>query len=264
MPEEIIDKSIQYLGRQGQMLDELVTSLEIGKKRVEEEREAILRAREELKRRLSLLNEKREEMLTRFEERVSKRLMEIEIEIEEIRKEVSKKERVAIKRGKERLRALEEKVIKTTRRQKEAINVGDYVNIRSLNSHGQVIGISADGDMVEVMIGDMKTRANRLFVEKARNTPASISAMNRDRIDIEPLEGPELNIMGMRVDDAMKEVDRFIDKAIIEGISRVRILHGIGTGRLMNAVKEHLTEAAYIKEIKIDARNKGVTIVELA
>jgi DNA mismatch repair protein MutS2 len=152
MPEEIINKSIQYLGRQSQMLDELVSSLEIGKKRVEEETEAILRAREELKRRLSLLNEKREEMLTRFEERVSMRLMEIEIESEGIRKEVSKKERVSIKKGKDRLGALKEKVMKTSRRQKEPINVGDYVNIRSLNSYGRVIGISADGDMVEVMI----------------------------------------------------------------------------------------------------------------
>jgi DNA mismatch repair protein MutS2 len=50
--------------------------------------------------------------------------------------------------------------------------------------------------------------------------------MNRDRVDIEPLEGPELNIMGMRVDDAMEEVDRFIDKAIVEGIPKVRILLG--------------------------------------
>lgn len=267
MPEEIINKSIQYLGRQGQMLDELVTSLEIGKKEVEEEKEAILRRREQLKRRLSLLNEKREEMLTRFEDRVSKRFMELEIEIEEIRKEVSKKERASLKKGKERLRALEEKMIKTTRRQEEVINVGDYVNIRSMGSNGQVIGISADGDMVEVVIGNMKTKVNRLFVEKARNTPTPnnpISAMSRDRVDIEPLEGPELNIMGMRVDDAMKEVDRFIDKAIVEGIQKVRILHGIGTGRLMNAVKEHLTKAAYIKEIRMDARNKGVTIIELS
>jgi dsDNA-specific endonuclease/ATPase MutS2 len=47
-------------------------------------------------------------------------------------------------------------------------------------------------------------------------------------------------------------------------MGKVRILHGVGTGRLMSAVRGHLHEAAYVKELKKDERNAGVTVVELS
>ena len=69
--------------------------------------------------------------------------------------------------------------------------------------------------------------------------------------------------MGLRVDEALSEVDRFVDRAIVHGTQNVRILHGIGTGRLMRAIREHLSEAGHIKDIKKDEKNSGITIVEL-
>ncbi len=62
----------------------------------------------------------------------------------------------------------------------------------------------------------------------------------QDHIDVEKVDEPELNVMGMRVEEALNTLDRFLDRAVVEGIPRVKILHGIGTGRLMQAIREHL------------------------
>ena len=73
---------------------------------------------------------------------------------------------------------------------------------------------------------------------------------------------PEIKVIGMRVEEALKEIDRFLDRAIVQEIPQVKILHGIGTGRLMNAIREHLEDMNYIKSIKKDSANSGVTIIE--
>jgi DNA mismatch repair protein MutS2 len=74
---------------------------------------------------------------------------------------------------------------------------------------------------------------------------------------------PEINVRGLRVEDALDEVDRFVDRAIVHGAPRLKIVHGIGTGRLMHAIREHLLEANYVKDVKKDEANAGATIVEL-
>ena len=66
----------------------------------------------------------------------------------------------------------------------------------------------------------------------------------------------------MRVEEALREVDRFVDRAIVHGTPRLRIVHGIGTGRLMDAIRHRLLETPHI-EVKGDEGNSGVTIVEL-
>jgi DNA mismatch repair protein MutS2 len=66
----------------------------------------------------------------------------------------------------------------------------------------------------------------------------------------------------MRVEEALSEVDRFVDRAIVHGTPRLRIVHGIGTGRLMDAIRRRLLETPHI-EVKGEEANSGVTIVEL-
>ena len=51
----------------------------------------------------------------------------------------------------------------------------------------------------------------------------------------------------MRVEEALREVDRFVDRAIVHGTPRLRIVHGIGTGRLMDAIRHHLLDTPHIE-----------------
>ena len=140
--------------------------------------------------------------------------------------------------------------------------LGDYVMVSTLGNKGYVVGIDKEGEMCEVRIGNIRTRIDRRHIEKVA-IDRKPSLEKEVQVQARPVEGSELNLIGMRVEDAMRELDTFIDRAILQGMSRVRILHGIGPGRLMSAVKEHLHGVEYIKDLKKDERNAGVTVVEL-
>jgi DNA mismatch repair protein MutS2 len=102
-----------------------------------------------------------------------------------------------------------------------------------------------------------------MFITKAVEGPKRV-LKDRSEISVEKIEQRDLKIVGMRVEEALKTVDTFLDRAVVEGISQVRIVHGVGTGRLMQAVRGHLGETPYVRTFHPDERNAGVTIVEFA
>ena len=77
---------------------------------------------------------------------------------------------------------------------------------------------------------------------------------------------PEINIVGCRVEEAIRIVDKAIDEAILKGSPGIRIIHGVGTGRLKKAVREYLKNIPHvIKEIKsanTQIGADGITVVE--
>jgi DNA mismatch repair protein MutS2 len=263
LPPCIIEKSHAYLGKQEFMLNDLITSLEQEKKMAEKEREELIELKAEARKRLALIRDKRDEYIGKVEEKCSNRLLELELEIENIKKEVAKKERTSITKSKKRLHSLRERFRSETVKQREDIHVGDCVMVKTLGSKGRIVDIDGTGDTYEVVVGNARMKLKRLFIEKTVAEKESNTAA-RDRIDVEKVGEPELNVIGMRVDEALNTLDRFLDRAVVEGVPRVKILHGIGTGRLMQAVKEHLTNARYIKGLQRDEKNSGVTIVEFA
>jgi DNA mismatch repair protein MutS2 len=265
LPKAIVDKSYEYLGTQEYMLNDLISALELGKKRVEEEQQVLRRIKDEARKRVSELKERKGEYLRRLEERCSNALLDLEREIEEAKKEVTKKEKSSIRKAKETASHLRNKYVRSTGSsagEQEHIRVGDYVKIRTLGSRGHVVGLDEERDMLEVATGNIRTKVNRKFVEKLGAGPESFLD-KKIVIDVEPIQEPLVNVMGMRVEDALEEVDRFLDRALVQGTPRVKVLHGIGTGRLMSAVKKHLTGVDYVKSLEKDERNSGVTIVEL-
>jgi DNA mismatch repair protein MutS2 len=77
----------------------------------------------------------------------------------------------------------------------------------------------------------------------------------------------ELNLIGYRVGDAIPMIDRLIDRALLEGSSSLRIVHGYGTGKLKKAIREHLKGYSCVKEVcGADPRLGGeaITVVELS
>jgi DNA mismatch repair protein MutS2 len=148
-------------------------------------------------------------------------------------------------------------------KKQEDVNVGDYVMVKTLGSKGRVVDIDGAGDTYEVIVGNVRMKLKRYLIEKTAAEKESTRTA-RDHIDVEKVDEPELNVIGMRVEEALNTLDRFLDRAVVEGVPRVKILHGIGTGRLMQAIREHLTNARYIKALQRDEKNSGVTIVEFA
>jgi DNA mismatch repair protein MutS2 len=263
LPSNIIEKSYAYLGKQEFLLNDLITSLEQEKKMAEREREELIKLKSEVKKRLALIKDKRDEYIGKVEEKCNNRLLELEIEIENIKKEVAKKERTSITKSKKQLYSLRERFGSETVKRQEAINIGDYVMIKTLGSKGRIVDVDRTGDAYEVIVGNARMKLKRFFIEKTTAEKESTGTA-RDHIDVEKVDEPELNVIGMRVEEALNTLDRFLDRAVVEGVPRVKILHGIGTGRLMQAIREHLTDARYIKALQRDEKNSGITIVEFA
>jgi DNA mismatch repair protein MutS2 len=260
LPSSIIEKSERYLGTQEKMLAELVSSLEEQRSEFEKERRDLARLREEMKNRLSLLKAKREEYLEGFTHRLGERLRDVEEEIENIRKEVARREKSAINIARGKFHTLKTRQGIRGSVEQAVFASGDYVRVKTLGGTGRVTSADPRKDLYEVALGNATTRVTGRYLEKIKGDGRQPEPAVE--IHVEKLEDRELDLLGMRVDDAVDALDRFIDKAVVEGLERVRVRHGVGTGRLMKAVRARLAESPQVKAVHDQERNAGITIVE--
>ena len=164
----------------------------------------------------------------------------------------------------------------------QPIATGDTVRIKGLSSVGEVE--STDGKMATVIFGGMKTkmRVERLeHAEKPKpqttkaeernniiaGSYATVSRDTRDVIDNRKLNfRHDLDVRGMRGDEAINAVTYFIDDAILVGMPRVRILHGTGTGVLRQLIRQYLATIPNVKSYRdehVQFGGAGITVVDL-
>ncbi|MGD0228942.1 MAG: Smr/MutS family protein [Syntrophorhabdales bacterium] len=261
MPRAIVEKSVSYLGKQEYVLNDLITGLETEKKAAAEERKAARLYREEMAKRLATLKEKRDGFLKGAEERCQGKVTALEAELEEIRKEIAARDRESLRKARERVSVVKSRFAPERKAEQGEIHVGDYVRVRTIGKEGYVAGIDGQKGMAEIVIGNMRMRIRNDYIEKVKRRPEARE--NRVEVNVADIAVPEINVRGLRVEEALDEIDRFVDRAIVHGTPQLKILHGIGTGRLMHAIRDHLSEAGHVKELKKDEKNSGVTIVEL-
>jgi len=261
LPREIMERSYSYLGKQEHVLNDLIAGLEKEKKEAEEERRQARLYREEMRKRLETLKEKRDEYLKQAEERCQRQVTQLEAELDQIGKEAARRERGALQSARAKASAVRRKVSPRGKTEQSEVRVGDCVRVRTMGKEGYVTDMDEPRRMAEIVIGNMRMRIKRDYVEKV--SPKPQGAEEGVRVQVADIDVAEINVRGLRVEEALEEVDRFVDRAIVHGTQQLRILHGIGTGRLMNAIRDHLSEAGHVKDVKRDERNSGVTIVEL-
>ena len=159
-------------------------------------------------------------------------------------------------------------------RRDAVVAVGDTVRIKGLTTVGTVE--SADGRMATVIFGGMRTkmRADRLEhadKPKAAEAPAApVLGMDREtRRTIDERRQnfkPDIDVRGMRGDEALNAVMYFIDDAILVGMDRVRILHGTGTGALRQLVRQYLATVPNVKSFRdehVQFGGAGITVADL-
>jgi DNA mismatch repair protein MutS2 len=210
VPRVIIEKSYTYLNEQEFMLNDLITSLEEEKTKTAEERRELAKVKEEARERLKVIREKKDEYLRKWEDKARERLLELEIEVDEIKKEVAKKERTSITKSKDRIRSLKEKLGGPAKEVGEDIRIGDYVLVKTLGSKGYVVDVDKEGSVFEVAVGNVRTKLKRMFISKTVEDPNRVSR-DRSEINVEKTEQRDLKIIGMRVEEALKTVDTFLD-----------------------------------------------------
>ena len=159
---------------------------------------------------------------------------------------------------------------------------GDTVRIKGLTSVGTIESI--DGGKAVVIFGGMKTkmRADRLEhaeqsksqlskqEERNNNIAGSYSMVSKDTRDV--IDNRKLNfkqdidVRGMRGDEAINAITYFIDDAILVGVSRVRILHGTGSGILRQLIRQYLAtvpNVSHFRDEHVQFGGAGITVVDL-
>jgi DNA mismatch repair protein MutS2 len=146
--------------------------------------------------------------------------------------------------------------------EQRSIRVGEKVEHRKFKVTGELV--SVDGEKAVLNVNGRKmTVETRDLIPKggAAAAPAAGAGGRSGRLstgaDTTPNISAELNLIGQRVDDAIDESDKFLDRALLEGKEAVRIIHGFGTGTLRKAIREHLRRHPAVKSYRPGAENEG-------
>jgi DNA mismatch repair protein MutS2 len=152
---------------------------------------------------------------------------------------------------------------------------GDLVRLKSLNREGRVVRV-IDAKTLEVAVGPMKTRVPRsdiaeiIAVAEKPLDPVKrhggISVSTSLDTDDSYYMNSEINVIGRTADEAESEVDRFVERAFLAGLPRIRVVHGVGMGILRRTLREFLGKHPHVTSVTEPPYNEGgqgATIVEL-
>jgi DNA mismatch repair protein MutS2 len=152
------------------------------------------------------------------------------------------------------------------------VSEGDFVKLKSVGRNGRVTR-TLDQNHFEVEVGAMKMRIAREdiaeVVSRASDTPVRAARARGVSVVLERENEnvpSEINVIGHNVDDATREVEKFVDRAFLAGLPRVRIVHGSGMGILRKALRQFLQKHPHVESVAEPPQNEGgggATVAEL-
>ena len=266
----IIDLSRKYVDQQFVKLEEAIKNLEKYKTEYEKELNKLKVERERLEKEklqyqklISELKEQKKKGWELVQKEAHQYLENIRQEgykvLQQVRTSRSGKaleEFLREKKGKLSVSLEEEKA--------EEINIGDMVKLKGKNTVGEVISIREN--KAHINFGGIKVWVKLSEIEKEENKPTEKKFGFSFKRKKEYSFKPELKIIGKTKEEAIREVEQFIDRAILEGFSTVRIIHGFGSGVLRKAIREFLDTLPYKLEYTdapYQEGGMGVTVVHI-
>ena len=152
------------------------------------------------------------------------------------------------------------------------VSEGDVVKLKSVGRNAKIVR-KVDDKHFEVEVGAMKMRVAREdiaeVVVRASDTPVYAARAKGVSISLQSEDAnvpSEINVIGHTVDDATREVDKFVDRAFLAGLPRVRVVHGSGMGILRKALRQFLQKHPHVESIAEPPQNEGgggATVAEL-
>ena len=140
------------------------------------------------------------------------------------------------------------------------IKEGVKVYIKPMDSRGVVTDYSGKKDEAEVSCGNLKMHVKLKDLSVCGNeekAPANKVKVVKNLPKDKPVL--EINILGLTVVEALYEVDNFIDRALIDNLDEIKVIHGVGTGKLKNAIAEHLKKHKRVESFRLGKYGEGET-----
>ncbi len=292
LPDYIINEAKKHLTEQDESFEDLLTDLETSRRTIEKEQEEInayKRELERLKSEASLKQEKLEQQKERILKEANEKAHAILLEAKEMADETMKnfrkfgKENVSaadMERERERLRkklnSTGSKMALETQKPRKQHKPGDFklgesVKVLSMNLTGTVTSLPDAKGNVSVQMGILRSQVNISDLEIIEEK-TSYSAKNMKRTSQGKMKmgksfsvSPEINLLGKTVDEAVSELDKYLDDAYLAHLNAVRVVHGKGTGALRTGIHNYLKRQKHVKSYHLAAFGEGdagVTIVE--
>lgn len=245
------------------------------RQRAEEAQKAAQAAQKELAERLEQIEDERLEVLEGTRQEAQDELDALRGEIDIVRKQLARARQPldAIQKSSQAAQELEEKVKQPTVRRQvpesapgRPLRLGDVVRVRSLERSGILTALGEAE--AEVQIGALRARARLADLELL---PEEELKAQEER-DYEPVRvtalaaspGVEISLRGQRAEQALENLDRYLDQAYVAGLPFARIIHGKGTGTLREIVHEELRKRSYVDRFETALPHEGgegVTVV---
>lgn len=276
MPEETLSSAKEMLGSMKEEFHNLVTDMKEKRMQYEEALIELQSYKKELEGKERLLKEKLDEAENQRREILKSAHEEAENIISDTKRQVNA---ILEEAKREKSREAKKKLIKEEQKVKERLKEysGESALLIEEIKEGDVVFVKSIGYDAEVLTIDRKHNYLRVKLG-SKDIEVSISDINRSKgkypekggkgytVDREEEILFQLNIVGMRVDEAISRVEPFLNHASIENISEVTIIHGVGTGTLLKAVRNYLKEHPLVKEFRkgdLSEGGNGVTVVKM-
>lgn len=252
---EILEKQQADVQKQKDRFDKLVANAHDLQRKAEHDKTKY----EEMKQRLdSEYEQKLEDML--FEKKEEARKI-----IRDLKKSTSRLSHEQIEQmGKLNTLYPDEQSEKPASEEKHEFKAGDYVRIAALNNHGEIQQIKKNKAVVLVNGRKVNISVDQLTPMKKPKSEGPVRSKRPERsFKAFPME---LNLIGMHVEEAISTLDHYLDQAVYHRVKNVRIIHGMGTGALRNAVWQDLKKHPQVKGVAAGGPGEGglgATLVEL-
>ena len=292
LPDYIIDKAKEQISQEDESFEDVLTSLEASRKTIETEQEEIEKYKEEIKE-LKTQLEAKQDKLDQQKEKILRNANEEAYRILRDAKEYADQTmKIFNKAGKETLSAKEleaqrEKLrkkadhagkkiaLKTPEKKKSSltakdISLGDSVRVLSLNVKGTISSKPDAKGMVYVQMGILRSKvalSDLELIDEPVITGPSLQKTGAGKIRMNKSASvrTEINLLGKTVDEAVAELDKYLDDAYLAHLGSVRIVHGKGTGALRKGIHNYLKRLKYVDNFHLaefGEGDAGVTIVE--
>jgi len=281
MPQDITDNAADLVGSGERSLTKLIESLEKELATLRKDKVTLedkLKKAGQLEEYYKSQSDKLEKEieLTKKEQldEIQQALYETRFEAERVVKKIKEKNasKDSIKHAHKFLREKENLLIKFRAKQKSKAKAniifepGDSVRVLSLDSQGEIIDLIGN-NRARVNLGNMVSTVDLSDLKKLSGADDKTKAVRRAGMVTEhDTAGPEVHLRGLTVDEAMEKIDKYLDSAVVSGLTQIYVIHGKGTGTLRKVISGYLKKHLAVKSFRLGDWNEGgagVTVVQL-